>query len=134
MPVTGLLRFAPLLLGEQPLAAGARALLGNLLEVPLQVRPNIGRWVPIPEDQRARLGRQAVRLGENFVVGERAFDTSGKFRVKVGPLPLARFEQFLPGGEDLPRLKAAVALATCARSAGELRSSRPIANLKGSYP
>ena len=43
-------------------------------------------------------------LGVSLVVGDRIWDVQSKFRLKVGPLTYAQFQQFLPGGKALRSL------------------------------
>ena len=45
-------------------------------------------------------------LGMTAVIGERVWDCQYKFRITVGPMPLAEFQRFLPGSDSLRRLVA----------------------------
>ncbi|MBU2708001.1 type VI secretion system baseplate subunit TssG [Zooshikella marina] len=58
------------------------------------------RVVPIPEEQRNRLGAANCEMGINLVLGASVRDRSGKFRVVIDDLDFARFERFLPSGDD----------------------------------
>lgn len=106
-----LLPFAGLL----TMRAHSAPVLANILShyfdgIPVQIRELVGRWVAIPEDQQARLGRPSCRLiderkresesagGEAAVIGARVADVAGKIRVILGPLSFHRFVWFLPGG------------------------------------
>src|SRR5512145_557381 len=44
-------------------------------------------------------------LGQGTVLGERDRDVQSRFRAVLGPMDLDRFEDFLPGGRSLERLK-----------------------------
>ncbi|MCA9174393.1 MAG: type VI secretion system baseplate subunit TssG [Planctomycetales bacterium] len=71
------------------------------------IQPFVGQWLRLEDHNRSRLPSRlddAVThnmLGEGLVLGERVWDTQGKFRIQVGPLRLAKFEQFLPIGSAL---------------------------------
>lgn len=55
--------------------------------------------------QGGRRGRGArAALGEGAVLGRAVRDAQGSFRIVLGPLPLARYTSFLPGGADAVRL------------------------------
>jgi type VI secretion system protein ImpH len=88
------------LLGQQPHSASA---LGNILSdyfaVPLEVAQFVGQWLVITEENRTRLGEANNVLGASAVAGSRIWDQQAKFKLRVGPLSLAEFNRFLPGGE-----------------------------------
>jgi type VI secretion system protein ImpH len=68
-----------------------------------------GHWMPLDRDERTRLHAKGLQgLGQGAVLGSSAWDVQHKFRIVVGPLSLARFVDFLPGGSDLARLQAIV--------------------------
>jgi type VI secretion system protein ImpH len=48
----------------------------------------------------------AALVGRGAVLGRRVWDRQHKFRVLLGPLSLARYEGFLPGGAALAKLVA----------------------------
>ena len=53
---------------------------------------------------RNRILGQNCALGSNFIVGERVWDVSGKFRVQIGPLSKAQFDSLLPGSLQLVKV------------------------------
>lgn len=75
----------------------ARRLQALLPGRPVRVEPCVPQRVPIPADQRCRLGVGATRLGEDCVVGGSTWDATGRFRVHLGPLDRADFEALSPG-------------------------------------
>jgi type VI secretion system protein ImpH len=103
-----LLRHASLFVGRTRSRRALETFFRELAGVPVAIQPNIGRWVEIPEDQRARLGRQSMTLGRDFVIGRRVFDRSGKFRIILGPVDYDTYETFLPGAAASHRLDVAV--------------------------
>lgn len=106
-----LLRWAGLLLGRDKPQRALEIFWSEVIGAPIEIVPNVGRWVPIPPDQRSRLGRSGSRLGQDFVLGRRAYDMSGKFRIALGPIAYDTFVSFLPGAEGLDRLREAVAVS-----------------------
>jgi len=105
LPLPPLLRSAGLLADNHRSAAGLECFLRVQLGLErVRVEPCAPRRARIPHAQRLALGRDGVRLGRTTVLGERIADRAGSFRIVVGPLRLAAYRRFLPGGEDLARL------------------------------
>jgi type VI secretion system protein ImpH len=52
------------------------------------------------------LAASASQLGRGAIVGRRVWDRQSKFRLRLGPLSLGQYEDFLPGGTALPKLVA----------------------------
>lgn len=80
-------------------AVGLRGMLRDYFDgIPLEVEQFVPRRVTIPEAERSRLGRVGMTLGGDFVPGEQVEDIAGAFRIAIGPLDMADFSDFLPGG------------------------------------
>lgn len=90
-------------------AEGLEAWCRSTFGVPLRVQPWTGHWMPLGDDERSRLSlRLGQPVGGGAVLGATVWDVQHKFRIVIGPLPLARFRAFLPDGDDLARLQALV--------------------------
>lgn len=87
---------------------GLEAVLTEYFRVPVHVEEFIGHWMALPVHQRTRLGGGAdnAALGRGAVLGREVWDRQHKIRVRIGPLSLAQYESFLPGGKALGRLVA----------------------------
>jgi type VI secretion system protein ImpH len=61
----------------------------------------LGRWMALGADQETRLGASGrnSRLGAGVILGTRFWDQSAAIRLDLGPLDLATFRRFLPGGD-----------------------------------
>ena len=102
---TRLLATAGLLADHHRSAAGLECFLRTQLGLSaLVVHSNVARHARIPDGQRLRLGRDSAQLGQTAVLGERMLDRGGAFQIEIGPLDLAAYRRFLPGGTDLSRL------------------------------
>lgn len=109
------LAFAGVLSRQVRNADGLAHLLSGFLGMPVRVEPFVGRWMPLPEAERSRIGRRAAsrrqstaQLGASAVLGRAVFDRQHHFRLHIGPLTLAAFEDLLPVGRALPAVKALV--------------------------
>lgn len=110
LPFARLLRLAPLLATRARTAAGLVAVVSDTFEhvlggAAVSVEQFVGRWVTIDERQLFKLGIANCSLGIDATIGRRVFDRGGKFRLVLGPLRRAAFQQFLPGGAGLDRLR-----------------------------
>ena len=78
-------------------------------DVNLHIEQWCGHWMPLGRDDRTRLRKGLGQaLGRGAVLGASVWDVQHKFRIVIGPLRLARYLDFLPGGSDLARLQAIV--------------------------
>jgi type VI secretion system protein ImpH len=79
-----------------------QTLVQDFFRVATEIEPFVGRWLSLAEDQCSRLpggdvpDGQFNRLGRGTMLGTRAWDEQGKFRLRLGPMPYRRFARFLP--------------------------------------
>ncbi|HEY4291432.1 type VI secretion system baseplate subunit TssG [Luteibacter sp.] len=66
----------------------------------VQVQDFVASWHPIPPETRSRLGQSGSTLGRDAILGERHWQRHLRIRIKLGPLPLAAYQRFLPDGPD----------------------------------
>ena len=84
------------------------AYLGDVLEAPVTLVEFLGTWTEIPPRLQSRLGQQHAQLGRSAVVGARSFQRQTLVELRVGPLSLARFTQFLADPALIQRLRHAI--------------------------
>jgi type VI secretion system protein ImpH len=98
-------------------AATVRALVEALLLRPVEVRQFQGAWLPMEPEARTRLPSvmqpfgQHARLGEDAILGVRAWDVQAGFTLRAGPLSLTEFRSLMPDGDRLGRLVELVRFA-----------------------
>jgi len=99
-PDRALLPFAGVLVNQPRSASGLVALLAAYFAVPVAVRQFVGRWLEIEPDQRTALGLSGRNqaLGRDASLGSRVWDQQGKIELRLGPLTLPQFFDFLPTG------------------------------------
>lgn len=96
-------------------ADGLRDWLQSYFRLPVEIRQFVAHWLRLPVEDRTCLGvdTQGARLGVGTVLGSAVWDRQHKFRIVLGPMSLAHYESFLPGGTALPRLVALVRQYLC---------------------
>lgn len=113
-----LVRLAPLLAGR---GRGPRVLALALREVlreglapdgTVHVEQFAGGWIEVDEDQRMAIGIRNCELGVEAILGKRAYDQSGRFSVRIGPLHGHNYRRFLRDGDLLPVVKDVVELCS----------------------
>jgi type VI secretion system protein ImpH len=109
VPLLRFLGLAGLLTQVPHSASSLRAMLGDYFGgIPVEVESCVGRTLPIPDDQRNRLGAENSILGRDLCLGTRVLDRSCTFRVELGPMDLEDFLSFLPPGSRTPQLRRLV--------------------------
>lgn len=100
------LHFAGLLAGPTRPAAGLKLVLSRFFELPVEIEQWVGHWMTLPAGAVSRLGALdgSSALGVSTLLGARVWDCQHKFRIVIGPLGIADYERFLPGGDSLRRL------------------------------
>ncbi|WP_411885891.1 type VI secretion system baseplate subunit TssG [Polaromonas sp. YR568] len=101
----GLLRYAGLFNLRPRSALGLNTLLADAFNpAKVFVECCTLQYVPIPADQRLRLGLQANQLGEDSYLGSQIDDYSGSITITLSDLPEDSFHQLLPGTPGHERL------------------------------
>lgn len=95
----GLLRYGGLFAQWPRSACALRGILRDYFQVPVEIEEFQGSWHTLAEDELCNLDDSDLRneLGSGAIAGDAVWDPQAGFRVRVGPLPLARFLGFMPG-------------------------------------
>ena len=83
---------------------GLTVILRHFFAVPVRIEEFVGHWMLLGPRERTLLSREGATLGAGAVVGRRVWDCQHKFRIRLGPLTLAQYESFLPGGTLIRKL------------------------------
>jgi type VI secretion system protein ImpH len=107
--------YAGLLVRQTRNRDGLEALLAGYFRAPVRIEQFVAHWMQLPVEDRTRIGvdTEGARLAVGTVLGGRVRDRQHKVRVVIGPLTLARYESFLPGGSAIVRLVALVRQYLC---------------------
>jgi type VI secretion system protein ImpH len=101
-----LLAYTGLLAGKCRGKSGLSSMLSDFFNgTPVSIQEYMPRWVSIANPKKIGVD---VALGVNSIAGTTTWDLAGKFRVCVGPLKREAFETFLPGTDNIKKMKALV--------------------------
>jgi type VI secretion system protein ImpH len=111
VPDEALLHYAALLGAQARSAESLEEILNGYFEVPIEVEQFAGAWYRLDPSSQCSMtdeGDDSEKLGAGVVVGDEIWDQQSRVRINVGPLTLAQYTDFLPGGAALEPLKALV--------------------------
>ena len=94
---------------------GLAKLLAQYFRVPVHIEEYVAHWLTIAPEDRSCLGHArnrpersaspAAQLGHSANAGRAVHDRQYRFRVVLGPLTLAQYQDFLPQGRAWPALR-----------------------------
>lgn len=93
--------YAGLLVQSHKSAENLQRLLSSQFRTPVTIEQFSGAWDSIPASEASHLGESngLCVLGQSAVLGERVWMTQGRFRTRIGPMPLRDLIKYLPSGE-----------------------------------
>lgn len=109
VPDDSLMFYGGLLALHPRSATGLQQLLEDYFEVPVEIEQFVGAWYPMDTDSQCSLGAgsgYSDQLGMGAVVGNEIWDQQSRVRLKLGPLTLAEYRDYLPGGTAHRQLRA----------------------------
>ena len=92
---------------------GLMHILQHFFRVPVKIEEFVGHWMFLSRRERSFLAGEGASLGSGAVLGDSVWDRQHKFRIHLGPLTLAQYESFLPGGATLRQLVDWVRMYFC---------------------
>jgi type VI secretion system protein ImpH len=101
-----LLLYAGLLAQRPHSAAALRSILRDYFGVPVAIDQCLGSWYPLEDTDRCYLSPESERsqLGVGAFIGEEVWSQDSRFRIRVGPVGLPDFVEFLPDGVRMEKL------------------------------
>ncbi|ERK11411.1 putative protein ImpH/VasB [Serratia fonticola AU-AP2C] len=75
------------------------AWLSHYFSVPVQIRPFAGKWLPLSEIERCRLGHVDQKLESAPMIGSVRWDIQSHFNVILGPMEQTAAQHFIPQGK-----------------------------------
>lgn len=101
-----ILRYAGLFAQKPHSITGLQTLLTDHFKLPVRMQSFAGQWFKLEAQQTTTIGEsgQNQLLGQSAVLGSKVWDQQSKFLIHIGPLPFARFREFLPIGAKFGEL------------------------------
>jgi type VI secretion system protein ImpH len=98
VPDDALLLYAGLIAQRPRSASALIGILRDYFRVPVAIPQFVGQWLDLEPEDKSRLGSRNSRLGVDLVCGDHVWNNQSRFRIRLGPLGLASFREFLPRG------------------------------------
>ncbi|MEX3959683.1 type VI secretion system baseplate subunit TssG [Trinickia sp. EG282A] len=111
LDVDAVLARAGLFANRRRSVAGFDVLAAHHFGINVRTAPFAGGWRALPDESTTRIGRAGRNhwLGAGAVAGTRIWDEHRGVRISLGPLTLAQYEAYLPGGRRHAELRALAA-------------------------
>lgn len=109
IPDEALLHYVGLLAMQSRSAAALEQIIGDYFDVPVEVEQFAGAWYRLDSATQSCLQEAQTlpeQLGGGAVVGDEVWNQQSRVRVKLGPLELQNYLEFLPGGSAFEPLRA----------------------------
>jgi type VI secretion system protein ImpH len=107
IPDESVVFYSGLLSSQVRTAEGLRQILEDYFGVRVEIRQFTGSWVRLSGEQKTVLrdGDSAAEcLGMGTVIGDEVWEQEGVLTVRLGPMPLERYREFLPGSRGQAEL------------------------------
>jgi type VI secretion system protein ImpH len=109
VPDDSLLYYSGLLAQHPRSAVALEQILCDYFDVPVEVEQFAGGWYRLDARTQCCLedgGSPSEQLGFGAVVGDEVWDQTARVRLRIGPLSLAQYQEFLPTGSAFEPLRA----------------------------
>lgn len=106
---TSLIFYSGLLSMQTRSAMALEQFLGDYFNVPIAVEEFGGSWYPLSDQDICKFSdpaTEAEQLGFGVVVGDAVWDRASRAKIRVGPLSIDQYCDFLPGGNAYKPLEA----------------------------
>jgi type VI secretion system protein ImpH len=93
-------------------AVALEAILADYFDVPVAIEQFVGVWRRLDESDRSFLESGDVTnysLGSGAVLGDEVWDQQSRARIRIGPIPIERYRDFLPDGRAYEPLRSLTA-------------------------
>ncbi len=104
-----LMHYISLIVSQSRSATALEQLLADYFEVPVEVQQFTGAWYSIDSATQCEIdkpGSLSSQVGLGAVVGDAMWDRQSCVRIRVGPLTLDRYTDFLPEGSAHAAMRA----------------------------
>ena len=104
-----LLHYVSLVAMQARSAEALQQLLTDYFEVPIEIHQFTGAWYGLDRSTQCVMKETespSTQVGAGAVVGDAVWDRQGQVRIRIGPLNMERYNDFLPEGSAHAALRA----------------------------
>jgi type VI secretion system protein ImpH len=104
-----LLHYVGLVAMQARSATALEQILGDYFEVPVEIHEFTGAWYGLDRSTQCFMKDEespSSQVGSGAVVGDAIWDRQGRVRIRIGPLSMERYNDFLPQGSAYSALRA----------------------------
>lgn len=104
-----LLHYIALVAMQARSATALEQILADYFEVPVEIQEFTGSWYGLDRSTQCPMQDEetaSAQVGLGAVVGEAIWDRQGRVRIRIGPLSMERYNDFLPQGSAYAALRA----------------------------
>ncbi len=104
-----LMHYVSLVAMQSRSAAALEQILADYFEVPVEIEQFTGAWYSIDASTQCAMNEKdtmSTQIGGGAVVGDAVWDRQGRARIRIGPISMARYDDFLPGGSAHAALRS----------------------------
>lgn len=76
-----------------------RSLIRGVFDVEVEIEEHVGTWLTFEAGDATSLGSAGCGLGQDAVIGQRAYSINDKFRISIKAYSLEQYRKYLPSGE-----------------------------------
>jgi type VI secretion system protein ImpH len=90
-------------------ALGLRQMISDYFDVPVEIDQFVGAWYKLDRETQCLFDKgntYSEQLGVGAIIGDEIWDQQSAVRLRLGPMALARYLDFLPNGIAYSPLKA----------------------------
>ncbi len=96
-----LMHYVSLVAMQSRSAVALEQMLADYFGVPIAVEQFTGAWYTLDVPTQCAMNEKdsmSTQVGAGAVVGDAVWDRQGRVRIRIGPIGLERYDDFLPGG------------------------------------
>lgn len=104
-----LMHYISLIAMQSRSAVALEQVLSDYYDVPVEIQEFTGAWYSLDRSTQCAMNdKESVssQVGAGAVVGDAVWDRQGRVRIRIGPISLDRYNEFLPGGSANRTLRA----------------------------
>jgi len=104
-----LLHYVSLLAMQSRSAVALEQVIADYFQVPVEIQQFTGEWYSLDRETQCAMSDEesaSFQIGQGAVVGDAVWDRQARVRIRLGPLGIERYCDFLPEGSAYKALRA----------------------------